>query len=310
MRILVYRGDGRIGEWLEELGRALPQADIVGWQDGAPRPAPCDYAVIWAPSPALLEQLAQVKAVFLMGAGVDALLKHGDALPDTPIIRVGDGGMADQMAEYVLYAVLRYFRDMPAYEAFEREHTWRPLAQPDREGFTVGVMGTGKLGMRVVEALRHVGFPVRTWSRTARDLPGVESFAGIAQLDAFLCGTRALACLLPLTAETAGLFDRQRLKQLPQGAYVVNVSRGAIFVEPDLLSLVRQGHIAGAMLDVFEDEPMQANHPFWDEPRITVTPHISAQTMVRESVRQIVRKIDALEQGQPVDDIVDRNRGY
>lgn len=310
MRILVYRGDGRIEQWLDELRLALPQAEIVGWKDGEPRPAACDYAVIWAPSPALLEQLAQVKAVFLMGAGVDSVLKHGDALPQAPIVRVGDAGMADQMAEYVSYAVLRYFRQIPQYEAFERERTWRPLPHPDRESFTVGVMGTGKLGMRVVEALRHFGFPVRIWSRTAKDVPGVECFAGMEQLEPFLRGTRALACLLPLTPETTGLFDSRRLQQLPQGAFVINVSRGAIFVEQDLLSLVQREHIAGAMLDVFEEEPMGADHPFWSEPRISVTPHISGRTIVRETTRQIVRKIDALEQGQPVDDVVDRNRGY
>jgi glyoxylate/hydroxypyruvate reductase len=310
MRVLVYRGDGNIGEWLHLLGEALPRAEIIGWKDGEPRPAPCDYAVIWAPSPALLEQLAQVKAVFLMGAGVDALLKHSDALPQVPIIRIGDAGMADQMAEYVTYGVLRYFRLFPQYEAFELERTWHVLPHCERDQFPVGVMGTGKLGMRVIEALRHFDFPVRAWSRTPKDVPGVECFAGMEQLEPFLRGTRALACLLPLTPETSGLFDRERLLQLPQGAFLINVSRGAIVVEQDLLALVKQGHIAGAMLDVFENEPLGTDHPFWTEPRITVTPHISGRTIIGESVQQIVNKIAALEQGQPVDDVVDRNRGY
>ncbi|MGZ5834315.1 MAG: 2-hydroxyacid dehydrogenase [Telluria sp.] len=310
MRILVYRGDGQIGQWLDDLERALPQADIVGWKDGDARPAACDYAVIWAPSPALLQQLAQVKAVFLMGAGVDAILKHGDALPDAPIIRIGDAGMAGQMAEYVTYAVLRYFRQFPQYEAHERERAWHPLPHCEREQFAVGVMGVGRLGMRVVEALRHFGFPVRAWSRAPKDLPGVDTFSGMDQLEPFLRGTRALACLLPLTPETKGLFDRDRLLQLPQGAFLINVSRCAIVVEHDLLSLVKQGHIAAATLDVFEEEPLRQDHPFWREPRITVTPHISGRTVIGESVRQIVNKIAALEQGQPVDDVVDRTRGY
>ena len=310
MRILVYRGDGQIEQWLEELGRALPQADIVGWKDGQARPAPCDYAVIWSPSPAMLEQLAQVKAVFLMGAGVDAIMQHAGALPQVPVIRIGDAGMADQMAEYVIYAVLRYFRQFPEYEALGREHRWHPLPHCEREQFPVGVMGTGKLGMRVIEALRHFGFPVRAWSRTPKDIPGVECFAGLGQLEPFLRGTRALACLLPLTPDTLGLFDRERLHQLPQGAFIINVSRGAIFVERDLLALVQDGHIAGATLDVFETEPLHRDHPLWTEPRMTVTPHISARTIIGESVRQIVNKIAALEQGQPVDDVVDRNRGY
>jgi glyoxylate/hydroxypyruvate reductase A len=310
MRILVYRGDGNIAQWLHDLGRALPEAEIIGWKDGDEPPPACDYAVIWTPSPELLKHIANVKAVFLQGAGVDAILKHGDALPQAPIIRIGDAGMADQMAEYVTYAVLRYFRQMPAYETYERERVWRPMAHCLREEFPVGVMGTGKLGMRVIEALRHFGFPVRAWSRTSKDVPGAECYAGMEQLESFLSGTRALACLLPLTEQTRGLFNRERLAQLPAGAYVINVSRGAIFVEHDLLALVKEGHIAGAMLDVFEQEPLHAEHPLWLEPRITVTPHISGRTVIGESVRQIVGKIAALEQGQPVDDVVDRNRGY
>jgi glyoxylate/hydroxypyruvate reductase A len=245
-----------------------------------------------------------------MGAGVDAILKFGDALPQAPIIRLGDAGMAAQMAEYVSYAVLRYFRQFPEYEELARDRTWSPLEQFDRSEFPVGVLGMGKLGMRVIEAMQHFGFPVRGWSRTPKAVPGVECFAGTDQLEPFLRGTRALACLLPLTSETAGLLNRESLGQLPAGSFLINVSRGAIVVEEDLLALVRSSHIRGATLDVFAEEPLRPDHPFWAEPRITVTPHISARTLLKESVRQIAAKIEALEQGQPVDDVVDRNRGY
>jgi glyoxylate/hydroxypyruvate reductase A len=196
--------------------------------------------------------------------------------------------MAIQMAEYVTYAVLRYFRQFGEYEERAHDCSWDPLPPFDRDHFPIGVMGTGKLGMRVVEALRHFGFPVRGWTRTPR----------------------VLVSLLPLTPETHGLLNRDRLFQLPQGAYFINVGRGAIAVEQDLLELVRRDHIRGAMLDVFEEEPLRPEHPFWREPRITVTPHISAITPRDESVRQIASKIEALEQGQPVDDVVDRNLGY
>jgi len=164
--------------------------------------------------------------------------------------------------------------------------------------------------MPVVAAMRHFGFPVRGWSRSPKDIPGVPTYAGLAQLDDFLHGTRVLVCLLPLTADTTNLLDRHNLGKLAPGAYLINVSRGAILAEPDVMTLIRSGHIAGATLDVFRHEPLPAQHPFWNEPRIALTPHISALTMRTDAVRQIADKIAALEHGQPVADLVDRHLGY
>jgi glyoxylate/hydroxypyruvate reductase A len=164
--------------------------------------------------------------------------------------------------------------------------------------------------MPVVQALRQLGFPVRGWSRTAKDIPGVACYAGMESLDAFLSGSQVLVSMLPLTPETNNLLDRARLSKLPEGAYLVNVARGAQVAEPDLLALIRTGHIAGATLDVFRNEPLPAPHPFWSEPRITITPHISALTIREEAVRQIAHKITLLEQGEHVADVVDRKRGY
>jgi glyoxylate/hydroxypyruvate reductase A len=309
MRILLYRADGQTDRWVADLAEALPRAEVVVWQEGA-QEAECDYAVLWAPPAALLAQLAQVKAIFLAGAGVDALLKFGDVLPDVPIVRLGDAGMAVQMAEYVAHAVLRYFRRFDDYEKQARRGIWAPLPLADKREFTIGVLGMGMLGMRVLETMGHFGFPLRGWSRTQKNIDGVSCFAGVDSLGEFLAGTRVLVCMLPLTPETTALLDRARLSQLPKGAYLINVARGAHVAEPDLLTLIRSGHLAGATLDVFRNEPLPAPHPFWEEPRITMTPHISALTVRRDSVRQIAGKINALENGEPVADVVDRRLGY
>ena len=313
MRILLYRGDGVIAPWVRDFTAELPHAETVVWQEGE-RVAPCDYAVLWAPAPALLDGLAHahstLRAIFLMGAGADAILKFGDALPSVPIIRLGDAGMAEQMADYVAHAVLRYFRRFDDYERQAREGLWRPLELPDKKTFTVGVLGLGKLGVPVTRTLRQLGFPVRGWCRSPKDLPGVDCYAGMEQLDDFLAGTRVLVCMLPLTPETGNLLDRARLSRLPEGAYLVNVARGAQVAEPDLLALIRAGHIAGATLDVFRNEPLPAPHPFWSEPRITITPHIAALTLREDAVRQIAAKIKLLESGEAVTDVVDRDRGY
>lgn len=310
MRILLHRADGRTEPWLKDFSKYLPEAEFEIWHAGE-KSQPCDYAVVWSPPEAMLPELAQVKAIFNTGAGVDALLRYGDAIPrQIPIIRLGDAGMGLQMAEYVTHAVLRYFRRFDDYERQARAGIWAALPPYNREDFAIGVLGLGALGMRVIEALAPFGFPLRGWSRTEKRIDGVQCYQGLDGLDTFLRGSRVLVCMLPLTPETNNLIDRSNLGKLPAGAYVINVARGAHIAEPELLSLIKSGHIAAATLDVFRNEPLPAQHPFWQEPRITITPHISALTLRRESVQQIADKIRSFESGQPVADIVDRNLGY
>jgi glyoxylate/hydroxypyruvate reductase A len=310
MRILLHRADGKTEPWIKDFAKFLPEAEVELWHAGEKTP-PCDYAVVWSPPETMVPELAQVKAIFNTGAGVDALLRFGAAIPhEVPIIRLEDAGMGVQMAEYVTHAVLRYFRRFDEYEAQARAGTWAPLPQHAREDFAIGILGLGVLGSRVLEALAPFGFPLRAWSRTPKAVPGVQCFHGADGLDTFLRGSRVLVCMLPLTPETANLVDRTNMSKLPAGAYVINVARGALLAEPDLLGLIKSGHIAAATLDVFRNEPLPAQHPFWQEPRITITPHISALTLRRDSVQQITDKIRLLENGQPVGGIIDRNLGY
>jgi glyoxylate/hydroxypyruvate reductase A len=310
MRILFYSLADDPVKWAAALEKALPQASMRVWQEGDG--APADYALVWKPPAAMLQGRTDLKAIFNLGAGVDAILQLGDDLPaGVPIVRLDDAGMAIQMAEYVTHAVLRYYRRFGELDARARAGCWsRDLHPGRREDFSIGILGLGVLGARVAEMLMAFGFPVRGWSRSKKMLPGVSCYAGEQELDAFLLGTRVLVCMLPLTPETTGILNQTNLAKLPAGAYVVNVARGAHLVEADLLALMREGHIAGATLDVFQTEPLPADHPFWQEPRITITPHVAALTLRGESARQIAGKIHALERGEPVTGIVDRKRGY
>lgn len=309
MRILFYQTSNDSTPWLAALNAALPDADIRVWQEGDH--APADYAVVWKPPLALVQGRTDLKAVFNLGAGVDAILQLGDALPpNVPIVRLDDAGMAVQMAEYVTHAVLRYFRRLDAFETQARDGMWRFLKPHNKDDFTVGILGLGVLGSRIAEMLGQFGFPLRGWSRSMKALPGVRCFAGTEGFDAFLEGTRVLVCVLPLTTETSDILNRATLGKLQRGAYLINVARGAHLVEDDLLALVQEGQIAAATLDVFRQEPLPPEHPFWQEPRITITPHISALTLRDDSVRQIAAKIHALELGAPIAGIVDRLKGY
>ena len=306
MNITICCTDTKTEPWVAGLRAALPGAHVSVWQPGDPQ---ADFAVVWAPPQQFLDEQPGLRALFNIGAGVDALLRLR-LPPGAQVVRLDDAGMSVQMAEYVCHAVIRHFRELDAYEADMRGGRWGYRKPRLRSEFTVGVMGLGVLGERVARALAHFEFPVLGWSRSPKSVPGVRAFEGAGQFDDFLAASRVLVNLLPLTPETENLLDRATLSRLPAGAYLINVARGAHVVEADLLALVDSGHLAGATLDVFRTEPLPAGHPFWNHPRIVATPHTSARTLRDESIAQIAGKIAALQRGEPLAGVVDRERGY
>lgn len=306
MRISFCCTDTKPEPWLTGLRAALPQAEIELWAPGAPA---ADYAVVWAPPQQFLDEQPQLKALFNIGAGVDALMQL-KLPPKARVVRLDDAGMSVQMAEYVCHALIRHFREFDHYEADVAQGKWSYRRPRLRAECPVGIMGLGVLGQRVARAVAQFEFPVMGWSREIKQVEGVECFAGAAQLPAFLAASKVLVCLLPLTDDTRDILRFETLSQLQIGGYLINVARGAHLVEQDLLNLIDSGHLAGASLDVFRQEPLPASHPFWAHPKITVTPHTSARTLRDESIAQIVSKMRALERGEPVAGVVDRNKGY
>jgi glyoxylate/hydroxypyruvate reductase A len=306
MRITFCCTDVKPEPWLDDLRAALPQATVELWTPGA---AQADHAVVWAPPQQFFNEQTRLQGIFNIGAGVDALLKLR-LPPGARVVRIDDGGMAVQMAEFVCHAVIRHFRELDAYEADVAAGRWSYRRPNLRADFPVGVMGLGVLGERVARALAQFEFPVLGWSRSPRTLEGVRCFDGAAGLDAFLAASRVLVCLLPLTPDTQDILRRDTLRRLRPGGYLINVARGAHLVEEDLLALIDSGHLAGATLDVFRTEPLPAQHAFWKHPKITITPHTSARTLREESIAQIVGKMLALAQGKPVAGVVDPTRGY
>ena len=292
--------------WLAGLRSAFPGAEVGVWQPGAPQ---ADHAVVWAPPQQFFDEQTRLKGIFNIGAGVDALLKL-QLPPQATVVRLDDAGMSVQMAEYVCHAVIRHFREFDAYEADIRAGQWSYRKPLERSDFPVGVMGLGVLGARVAQSLAQFDFPVVGWSRSAKTLAGVRCFAGAERFSDFLSATRILVNLLPLTPETRDIMRLQTLSQLQSGGYVINVARGAHLVDEDLLSLLDKGHLAGATLDVFRTEPLPGEHPFWHNPKITITPHTSARTLRDQSIAQIAGKIRCLEAGQPIVGVVDPVRGY
>ena len=306
MKITVACRDTKAQPWLDGLRAALPEADVTEWQEGDLQ---ADYAVVWRPSQQFLDEQPVLQAIFNIGAGVDAIMPM-KLSPLAKIVRLEDAGMSVQMAEYVCHAVIRHFRDFAEYDKAALNKHWVFQKPKRREDFPIGVMGMGVLGQRVAKALRGFEFNVNGWSQGKKTIDGVKTFTGKDEFNAFLAASKVLICLLPLTAQTANIMNRDSLKRLQVGGYVINVARGQHLVEEDLIALIDAGHLAGATLDVFRDEPLPEKHAFWSHPKITVTPHTSARTLRDVTIAQIARKINSLTRGEAIEGVVDQQKGY
>lgn len=292
--------------WRQALGDCLPEARIHAGLDA---PA-CDYAVVWKPPAQLFEKQHQLKALFSLGAGVNGLLAMPTLPRDVPLIRMEDCGMAAQMIEYALYVALRQFRRFPGYRLAQAQRRWEPQALRQRSDFRIGILGLGVLGGAVARALADFGFCVSGWSRSAKSMPGVHCEHGSSALDVVLARSQLLMLFLPLTNETEGLLNRARLAQLPTGAAVANLSRGEVLDDEALFEALDAGRISEAHLDVFRQEPLAPEHPYWQHPRVRVTPHVAALTPYAVACSQVADKIRCLQAGKPVSGTVDRSRGY
>ena len=293
-------------EWQVALAACLPEARVHA---GIDAPA-CDYAVVWQPPARLFEQQSRLKALFSLGAGVNGLLAMPSLPRDVPLVRMEDGGMAAQMIEYALYVALRELRRFPGYERDQSQQRWSPQPARARGEFAIGVLGLGVLGGAVARALADFGFDVSGWSRAERSIQGVHCEFGAHGLDNVLARSQVLMLFLPLTRATGGLLDRDRLAQLPAGSAVVNLSRGELIDDDALLEALDCGCVGAAYLDVFHQEPLPGDHPFWRHPNVRITPHVAALTDVHLACSQIADKIRRLQAGLAISGVVERLREY
>jgi glyoxylate/hydroxypyruvate reductase len=309
MVLLFYSDVDDPRPWRSALTQAIPELDFRVWPQSE-RLDEIDYALVWRPPPGMLAQLPRLKAILSLGAGVDNICSD-PALPRrVPITRMVDAGLAAQMSEYALYGVLHFHRDMDRYAEQQRRSEWRQLPAVPAQERTIGVMGLGVLGTDFARKAAALGFRVIGWSRTARQLPGVTALHGEGAFADFLRAAQILVNFLPLTPQTERILDANLFGRLPLGAYLINIARGAHLVEADLLQALDRGQLAGAMLDVFRQEPLPSGHPFWKHPRILLTPHIAAQAIPSLMVEQVVDNIRRIERGDAPNGLVDLERGY
>lgn len=306
---LLYKADPERGkQWAQLFARKAPEIPFRLWPDTGD-PAAVRYLVAWQPPEDPARTLPNLEVIFSVGAGIDQfdLL----AVPDhIAVVRMVEPGIVEGMVEYVTQAVLTLHRDLFDYAAQQQQRVWRELPVRAAASRRVGVLGLGMLGRAVLERLRLFGFACAGWSRSAHVLPGIDCYAGAESLDAFLARTDFLICLLPLTDATRGLIDAAFLAKLPKGASLINVGRGAQLDQQSLLNALESGHLANAILDVTEPEPLPPAHPFWTHSRVRLTPHIASATRPETAVDVVLENIERHRDGLPMLGQVDRSRGY
>ncbi|MGZ5842120.1 MAG: 2-hydroxyacid dehydrogenase [Xanthobacteraceae bacterium] len=311
--VLVAVDGPQAGEWLNALRAHIKTRELRIWPHAVGNPDDVAYACVWSPPHGLLAGFPNLKAIINLGAGVDHLLAD-PALPGVPVARVAHADLTTRVTEYVVLHVLMHHRRQRLYDAQQRQRLWRSHHQPAAGEVSVGVMGLGAIGGNVAAVLGRHGFKTVGWSRSPKTLPGVETFHG-AGLDAFLARTEILICLLPRTRDTEGILNLAVFRKLKQdgaagGAFLINAGRGPLQIDADVIAALDEGTLAGATLDVFPQEPLPPDSPLWAHPKVTVTPHNAGDISPRAFAPRIIAQIERFERGGPLDNVVDRTRGY
>jgi len=309
MTLVIRVGPAREHWWREHMQTLLPELECRLWDDPGPL-EDVKYAVVWRPPAGGLKRFKNLEVIISIGAGIDHILADPELPEGVPIIRTTGSDLTQRMREYVCLHVLRFHRRLPDLEEAQPLREWRQGVNPPAYERKVGVMGLGNLGADAAKALAAIGFDVAGWSRSEKAIPGVACFSGTDGLHRFLDRTEILVNLLPLTEATRGILDASLFARLPKGAFLINCARGEHLVEVDLLAALDTGQIEAATLDVFHQEPLPADHPFWEHHKVLVTPHVASLIdpvaggkMIAENLRRFIK-------GDHVPDLVDLSKGY
>jgi glyoxylate/hydroxypyruvate reductase A len=301
--------------WTAAMKKVAPDLDVRVWPDGMGKIEDIEYCAAWLPPPGVVKSLPNLKVIMSLGAGVDAILKDPTLPENIPIVRVNDPDLTGRMTEYIVLHVLMHHRQQRRLDENQKKSMWDSFPTHAAKDLSVGIMGMGVMGADSAMKLRDIGFRVAGWSRSRKEIPGVESFAGAEEFDAFLARTDVLVSLLPATADTDGIINRETIAKLsrkgPFGApIVINAGRGRQQVEGDILAALDAGELHAATLDVFVPEPLPESSRLWTHPRVTVTPHCAADSDPETICAYVAGNIRRHQRGEKLDNLVDRARGY
>lgn len=309
MAILYADDPADAAAWSAAIRALAPGLELRFWPDtgGAEE---IDFAIVGGRAPGDLRGFPNLKAIQSTWAGVNHLLADDNLPTDRPLARMVDQGLTVSMTEYVVLHVLDSAREGPRLRAAQRARQWLDPAPVSPGGITVAILGLGTLGADAGTRLAGLGFTVHGWSRSRKEIAGIESFSGEGGLRDCLASAQILVCLLPLTEDTRGILSASIFAPLAHGAVLIHAARGAHLIEADLLAALASGRLSRAILDVFATEPLPGDHPFWKHPQVTVTPHVAAITRPGTGAADIVENYRRALAGEVLINQVDRAKGY
>ncbi len=308
MAIVIIRQDQKIEAWKTALKAADPNLQVFSYLEDHPV-SDIDMALVWKHPRGALTKYPNLRCIASSGAGVDFIFED-DYPKKTPITRVVDTMLANDMSEHVIAVVFSYLKNLGSYRLDQTRGIWKPRDYHRICDFTIGILGIGALGTVLANDLIKYGFKAKGWAQSKKAIDGLPMFLGDAQLPSFLADIHILVCLLPLTEKTAGILNKALFDQLPKGAYIINVARGGHLVDADLLQMIDSGHLSGACLDVYHEEPLPATHPFWQHDKIHMTPHYASVSDTASVVPQIIENYQRLQDGRALLHQVSQNKGY
>ncbi|MGB5498257.1 MAG: glyoxylate/hydroxypyruvate reductase A, partial [Maribacter sp.] len=295
--------------WKEALQRSAPEIPIYNYLEEHPKEN-IKMALVWKHPAGAIKGYPNLECIASSGAGVDFLFEDKELPTNIPITRIVDEYLAKDMSEHVIALVFGHLKNLNQYKVDQFNKVWKPIDYQRIEDVTIGIMGLGVLGKVLAEDLVEFGFKVQGWSGSEKNLAGIRTFAGDQEQKTFLNSTQILVCLLPLTKETSGILNSDLFSQLPKGAHIINVARGGHLVDNDLLQMLDNKHLSGASLDVYHQEPLPTNHPFWEHPKVHMTPHYASVSDTNSVVPQILENYRRLESGQELLNLVSKTKGY
>jgi glyoxylate/hydroxypyruvate reductase A len=309
MAILYADDPADAAAWSAAIRVLAPGLELRFWPDSG-LAEEIDFAIVGGRAPGDLRGFANLRAIQSTWAGVNHLLTDGNLPADKPLARMVEQGLTVSMTEYVVLHVLDSAREGPRLRAAQRAREWLDLAPASPSDIPIAILGLGTLGADAGTQLAGLGFTVRGWSRSKKEIAGIESFSGQRGLQECLADAQIMVCLLPLTEDTRGILNTATFAPLAQGAVLIHAARGAHLVEADLLAVLATGQLSRAIIDVFATEPLPGDHPFWKHPQITVTPHVAAITRPGTGAADIVENYRRALAGEVLINQVDRAKGY
>jgi glyoxylate/hydroxypyruvate reductase A len=309
MSLLILSPTRETDSWVEAIKEIDATIDVFVYPEPINHKL-VEFILVWNHPYGSLKNYPNIKCISSMGAGVDYLLKDPELPENVLLTRIVDPELSKTMFEFILAIVMNHLRGLTHFKQIQSNKLWKPSVYKRIEDVRIGIMGLGEIGSYVAEHLMNLGFSINGWAQSAKPNLKVEQYFGENELKPFMQDTDILICLLPSTPKTEGLLNKITLKYLPKGASLINVARGDIIVDTDIIYLLDINHLKNASLDVFTEEPLPKSHPFWKHNKIDITPHVASLTNPKTVAPQIVENYHRMKKGKQILYEISREKGY